>query len=150
MGVNEGNEKNVTETVQASKTSHRARRRSSEEGKVDQKNNSQNKNQKLLRTKRKLGGDEKEEAIHPVPSKAIKIHNDNLALNCPIDNWSWERVIGSGNCELSELLIDKDAINCLGEGDINGGLASEHQKLVEKEQKESLDNPTPAMKTIMK
>jgi serine/threonine protein kinase len=149
LSVNESNDKSTIETQKASKTS-RTRRRSSEDGKDDKKFKSSAKNETLLRTKRKLDTNEKEETNNPASSKSIKLENDNLAFNDPIDNWSWERVIGSGNCELSELLIDKDAINSLGEGDINGGLASEHQKLIEKEQKESLDNPTPAMKIIMK
>merc|ERR1719367_2152261 len=72
--------------------------------------------------KRKLNEDEKQEGNPQQSSKAIKIQNDDMAFNSVIDNWSWERVIGSGNCELSELLIDKEA----------------------------LDNPTPAMKIIMK
>ena len=80
---------------------------------------------------------------------SLQIHIYCVISTYP-SNWSWERVIGSGNCELSELLIDKDAMNSLQEGDVGEGLAHEHQKLAEKEQKEALDNPTPAMKIIMK
>merc|ERR1719189_1263450 len=78
------------------------------------------------------------------PSDSLMSRMDSI-----IDNWSWERVIGSGNCELSELLLDHDSIASSGILTTDS-LADEHRELSEKEQKESLANPTPAMKTILK
>jgi len=78
------------------------------------------------------------------PSDSLMSRMDSI-----IDNWSWERVIGSGNCELSELLLDHDSIASSGILTTDS-LADEHRELAEKEQKESLANPTPAMKTILK
>ena len=74
-------------------------------------------------------------------------YKDSLLVT-PIDTWSWERVIGSGNCELSELLLDHDELPSGGIS-INDMLAKEHREILEKEQKESLENPTPAMKALM-
>merc|ERR1712223_660321 len=130
----------------------RTRRASFVDGKEEKMNSSSSNTPKFSRSKkkRKLNEDETQEVNPQQPSKVIKIQNNDMAFNSVIDNWSWERVIGSGNCELSELLIDKDAMNSLQEGDVGEGLAHELQKLAEKEQKEALDNPTPAMKIIMK
>ena len=135
--------------------SSRSRRNSLENGHQENKKSKTSPNtptpsRKKPTNKRKLVTDDGEVETDSRPSKAIKNQTDKSLINYPIDNWSWERVIGSGNCELSELLIDKDAIKSLGDADINEGLAHEHQKMTEKEQKESLDNPTPAMEAIMK
>jgi hypothetical protein len=103
---------------------------------------------KSPRVKRKK--DDKAQDPNKEISDIISTQTEIPLYTAPVDTWSWERVIGSGNCELSELLLDHDAINTSEEVHASSTLAQEHLELDKKEQKQSLENPTPAMKVIMK
>ena len=62
-----------------------------------------------------------------------------------METWSWERVL----CSDPELLL-RQASRMSDTADANNPLAIEHKQLDEKQQKQSLKNPTPAMKAIMR
>ena len=70
---------------------------------------------------------------------------DTAALTSNLETWSWERVL----CSDPELLL-RQASRMSETADANNPLAIEHRLLDEKQQKQSLKNPTPAMKSIIK
>ena len=69
---------------------------------------------------------------------------DTAALTSNIATWSWERVL----CSDPELLLRQTSR--MSDSFANNSLAVKHRLLDEKQQKESLKNPTPAMREIMK
>ena len=70
---------------------------------------------------------------------------DTAALTSNLETWSWERVL----CSDPELLL-RQASRMSETADANNPLAIEHRLLDERQQKQSLKNPTPAMKSIIK
>ena len=70
---------------------------------------------------------------------------DTAALTSNLETWSWERVL----CSDPELLL-RQASRMSETADANNPLAIEHRQLDERQQKQSLKNPTPAMKSIIR
>merc|ERR1711997_1404834 len=74
------------------------------------------------------------------------LYGSNTAtVTSNMETWSWERVL----CSDPELLL-RQASRMSDTADANNPLAIEHKQLDEKQQKQSLKNPTPAMKAIMR
>ena len=69
---------------------------------------------------------------------------DAAAVTNNIETWSWERVL----CSDPELML-RQASRMSETADANNPLAIEHRQLDERQQKQSLKNPTPAMKSII-